>query len=107
MRRSFGWRQRGWVRGRGAYVTEVSLQSVKDAFEIQSYLAGLVGRLAPERATQEELAAMVRAIERKDADQCAQVLRSHLARFIDEILSFARSEDEGSGKENRAGAKAG
>jgi len=158
------------IRGRGAYVTEVSLQQVRDAFEIQDHLAPLLARLLVERATLDEIArmrelvdamraqsdaialrgidlafhqvldrathnvllastlerlrnqisrvwdsnvpagedhyfvavagefaALVAAIERKDAQECTRILRAHAARFIEEILSFWRPQASGDG----------
>jgi DNA-binding GntR family transcriptional regulator len=63
-------------RGRGAYVTEVSLQNLKESFEIRSHLAALVGRLVVVRATEEEVAAMEELLARIESETEAAALRS-------------------------------
>jgi len=63
-------------RGRGAYVTEVSLQKMKESFEIRSHLAALVGRLVVARASDEEIAAMDGLLARIGAETEAAPLRS-------------------------------
>ena len=63
-------------RGRGAYVTEVSLRKLKEAFEIRSHLATLVGRLAVARASDGEIAAMDELLARIEAETEAAPLRS-------------------------------
>jgi len=156
----------GVERGRGIHVSEVSFRNLKDSFEVRSHLAGLVGRLVPERATKQEIAALrsllkqveeetnparlreldmafhhlvnrathneclcdvlermrnqvtriwdanvpegddhyfagigaefrafLKGAERRDGSECTEVLRAHLARFIDEIISFAHPAD--------------
>ena len=62
-------------RGRGAHVTEVSLQNLKESFEIRSFLAGLVGQLVVSRATEPELAAMDELLGRIEAETDAPALR--------------------------------
>ena len=63
-------------RGRGAYVTEVSLQNLKESFEIRSHLAGLVARLIVARATEAELGAMDELLARIETESEAAALRS-------------------------------
>jgi len=43
------------IPNNGIYVTDVSFQELKDVFEIRLFLIGLVGRLAAQRITAEEL----------------------------------------------------
>lgn len=43
------------IPNNGIYVTDVSLQELKDVFEVRLFLIGLSGRLAAERITPEEL----------------------------------------------------
>jgi len=31
----------------------------------------------------------VRAVERKDGEECTRILRAHLARYIDQILAIS------------------
>ena len=61
--------------GRGAHVTEVSLQNLKESFEIRSFLAGLVGQLVVSRATKSELAEMDELLGRIEAESDAPALR--------------------------------
>ena len=63
-------------RGRGAYVTEVSLRNLKESFEIRSHLAGLVARLIVARATEAELGAMDELLARIETESEAAALRS-------------------------------
>ncbi len=63
-------------RGRGAYVTEVSLQNLKESFEIRSHLAELVARLLVSRATVSELEAMDELLGRIEAEADAAALRN-------------------------------
>jgi len=62
-------------RGRGAHVTEVSLQNLKESFELRMYLTDLVGRLVVSRATESELAEMEALLERIEAETDASILR--------------------------------
>ncbi len=43
------------IPNHGIYVTEISFQELKELFEIRLFLLGLVGRLAAQRVTSEEL----------------------------------------------------
>ena len=70
-------------RGRGAQVTEVSLQNLKESFEIRSFLAGLVGQLVVARATEPELTAMEQLLDQIDAETDAAALRGFDMAFHD------------------------
>jgi len=72
-------------RGRGAHVTEVSLQNLKESFEIRSFLAGLVGQLVVSRATEPELAEMEELLGRIEAEADAPVLRGLDMSFHDSV----------------------
>jgi len=43
------------IPNNGIYVTDISLQELKDVFEIRLFLVGLAGKLAAQRITSEEL----------------------------------------------------
>ncbi len=149
------------VHGRGVHVSETSVRELKEACELRHHLDALVGKLVPERITDEEVASMkdllrrmqgetstsalraldlefheaidrathneilratleglrnkvartwdlsvpagkdryfagiekefggfLRAVERKDSEECTRILRAHLARYIDQILAI-------------------
>jgi len=63
-------------RGRGAYVTEVSLRNVQESYEIRSSLSELVGRLTVMRATESELAEMDQLLARIEEETDAAALRT-------------------------------
>jgi len=63
-------------RGRGAYVTEISLQHLKESFEIRSFLAELVGQLCVSRATDAEYAEMEALIEQIGEENDPVTLRN-------------------------------
>jgi len=52
------------IPNNGIYVTDVSLQELKDVFEVRLFLVGLVGRLAAQRVTSEELNKMKELLEK-------------------------------------------
>ena len=52
------------IPNNGIYVTDVSFQELKDVFEIRLFLVGLVGRLASQRVTTEELNKMKELLEK-------------------------------------------
>jgi len=71
--------------GRGAYVTEVSLQNLKESYEIRSFLAGLVGELVAARATEAELAAMEALLGRIGGETDPRALRRLDMAFHDSL----------------------
>jgi len=52
------------IPNRGAYVSEVSFQDLKDTFEVRLLLIGQSGRLAAQRITNEELTKMKRLLKK-------------------------------------------
>ncbi len=52
------------IPNNGVYVTDVSLQEIKDVFEVRLFLVGLVGKLAAQRVTSEELKKMKELLEK-------------------------------------------
>jgi len=52
------------IPNRGAYVSEVSFQDLKDIFEVRLLLIGQSGRLAAQRITNEELTRMKRLLKK-------------------------------------------
>jgi len=63
------------LRGKVARIWDLSVPAGKDR-----YFAGI----------EKEFGALVKAVERKDGDECARILRAHLARYIDQILAISR-----------------
>jgi DNA-binding GntR family transcriptional regulator len=59
----------------GIYVTEVRFQDLKDVFEIRSFLIGLVGRLAAERVTDQELDEMKALLGKIKGERDSRILR--------------------------------
>jgi len=77
---------------RGASVTEVSFQGLRDVFELRWILIGVAGRLATQRATREELAMMnnlLREMERKNSRRSLILLD---AEFHDLINRATKNE---------------
>ena len=52
------------VPNNGIYVTDISFQELKDVFEVRLFLVGLVGKLAAQRVTSEELNKMKELLEK-------------------------------------------
>ena len=52
------------IPNNGIYVTDVSFQELKDVFEVRLFLVGLVGKLAAQRVTSEELNKMKELLEK-------------------------------------------
>jgi DNA-binding GntR family transcriptional regulator len=52
------------IPNNGIYVTDISLQELKDVFEIRLFLVGLAGKLAAQRITSEELEKMKELLNR-------------------------------------------
>ena len=52
------------IPNNGVYVTDVSLQELKDVFEVRLFLVGLAGKLAAQRVTSEELKKMKELLEK-------------------------------------------
>ena len=52
------------IPNNGVYVTDISLQELKDVFEIRLFLVGLAGKLAAQRITSEELEKMKELLNR-------------------------------------------
>lgn len=63
------------LRNKVARIWDLSVPAGKDR-----YFAGI----------EKEFGEFVKAIERKDGDECARILRAHLARYIDQILAISR-----------------
>ena len=52
------------IPNNGIYVTDISFQELKDVFEVRLFLVGLVGKLAAQRVTSEELNKMKELLEK-------------------------------------------
>ena len=52
------------IPNNGIYVNDISFQELKDVFEIRLFLVGLVGKLATQRVTSEELNKMKELLEK-------------------------------------------
>lgn len=63
------------LRSKVARIWDLSVPAGQDR-----YFAGIAS----------EFGGFVRAVERKDGDECVRILRAHLARYIDEILAISR-----------------
>ncbi len=63
-------------RGRGAYVTEISLQHLKESYEIRSFLTELLGQLMVSRATEAEYAEMDALLAQIGEETAPAVLRN-------------------------------
>ena len=63
-------------RNRSAYVSEISLTEIRDAFEVRLMLIGEVGRLAAQRITEAELRALLSLLdEMRNAKERKQIIR--------------------------------
>lgn len=62
------------LRNKVARVWDLSVPAGKDR-----YFAGI----------EQEFGQFVKAVERKDGEECARILRAHLARYIDQILAIS------------------
>jgi DNA-binding GntR family transcriptional regulator len=63
------------LRSKVARIWDLSVPAGKDR-----YFAGI----------EKEFGQFVKAVERKDGEECARILRAHLARYIDQILAISR-----------------
>ena len=52
------------IPNNGIYVNDISFQELKDVFEVRLFLVGLVGKLAAQRVTSEELNKMKELLEK-------------------------------------------
>jgi DNA-binding GntR family transcriptional regulator len=62
------------LRNKVARIWDLTVPAGKDR-----YFAGI----------EKEFGEFVKAVERKDGDECARILRAHLARYIDQILAIS------------------
>ncbi|MFC2078954.1 GntR family transcriptional regulator [Candidatus Bipolaricaulota bacterium] len=74
--------------GRGTYATEISLRHLKEAYDIRSHLAELVGQLIVSHATPSELDEMEKVLQLIGAEKDASALRS-LDLALHEMLNHA------------------
>jgi len=73
------------IPNNGIYVTDVSFQDLKDVFEIRLFLVGLVGRLAAQRKTTEELNKMKELLKKLKQEKDRKRLIQLDAEFHDLI----------------------
>ena len=73
------------IPNNGIYVTDVSFQELKDVFEIRLFLVGLVGRLAAQKVTTEELNKMKELLKKLKQEEDRKRLIQIDAEFHDLI----------------------
>jgi len=73
------------IPNRGAYVSEVSFQDLKDIFEVRLFLIGQSGRLAAQRITNEELTKMKKLLKKIKQERKRKVLIQLDSEFHDLI----------------------
>jgi len=71
------------IPNNGIYVTDVSLQELKDVFEVRLFLIGLSGRLAAERITPEALSKLKESLEKVKQEKDRRKLIQLDAEFHD------------------------
>ncbi|MEA1964020.1 MAG: GntR family transcriptional regulator [Candidatus Aerophobetes bacterium] len=71
------------IPNRGAYVSEVSFQSLQDVFEVRLFLIGQSGRLAAQRITNEELAKLEKLLKKIKQEKKRKLLIQLDAEFHD------------------------
>lgn len=73
------------IPNNGIFVTDVSLQELKDVFEIRLFLVGLAGKLSAQRVTLEELNKMKELLEKMKKEKNRKKLIKLDAEFHDLI----------------------
>jgi len=80
------------IPNNGIYVTNVSLQELKDVFEIRLFLVSLAGRLAAQRVTPEELNKMKELLEKIKKEKNRNKLIQLDAEFHDLINCSTKNQ---------------
>jgi len=79
------------VPGIGAFASEISLQNLRDVFEVRLHLLSQVGRLAAQRASDEEIATMRGLIKNFEIEKDRQVLLMLDSQFHDLINTATKN----------------
>ena len=80
------------IPNNGIYVTDVSFQELKDVFEVRLFLIGLVGRLAAQRITSEELNKLRGLLEKIKHEKDRKILIRLDAEFHDLLNYFTKNQ---------------
>ncbi|MDD5015528.1 MAG: GntR family transcriptional regulator, partial [Atribacterota bacterium] len=80
------------IPNNGIYVTDVSLQELKDVFEIRLFLVSLAGKLAAQRSTPEELSKMKELLEKIKKEKNRKKLIQLDAEFHDLINCSTKNQ---------------
>ena len=80
------------IPNNGIYVTDVSLQELKDVFEIRLFLVGFVGKLAAQRVTSEELNKMKELLKKIKKERNRNKLIQLDAEFHDLLNSSTKNQ---------------
>jgi len=80
------------IPNNGIYVTDVSFQELKDVFEVRLFLIGLVGRLAAQRITPEELIKLKELYEKIKQEKDRKILIRLDAEFHDLLNHYTKNE---------------
>ncbi|MEA1939808.1 MAG: GntR family transcriptional regulator [Candidatus Caldatribacteriota bacterium] len=80
------------IPNNGIYVNDISFQELKDAFEIRLFLVGLVGRLAAQRVTSEELRKMKELLQKIKKEKNRNKLIKLDAEFHDLLNSSTKNQ---------------
>lgn len=80
------------IPNNGIYVTDISLQELKDVFEIRLFLVGLAGKLAAQRITSEELEKMKELLNRIKKEDNRNKLIQLDAEFHDLLNSSTKNQ---------------
>ncbi len=80
------------IPNNGIYVTDISFQELKDVFEVRLFLIGLVGRLAAQRITPEELNKLKELLEKIKQEKDRKILIRLDAEFHDLLNHYTKNE---------------
>ncbi len=80
------------IPNNGIYVTDVSFQELKDVFEVRLFLIGLVGRLAAQRITPEELNKLKELLKKIKQEKNRKILIRLDAEFHDLLNHYTKNE---------------
>lgn len=80
------------IPNNGIYVTDVSFQELKDVFEVRLFLIGLVGRLAAQRITSEELNKLRGLLEKIKHEEDRKILIRLDAELHDLLNHYTKNE---------------
>ncbi|MHC2994006.1 MAG: GntR family transcriptional regulator [Candidatus Atribacteria bacterium] len=80
------------IPNNGIYVTDISFQDLKEVFEVRLFLIGLVGRLAAQRITPEELNKLKELLEKIKQEKDRKILIRLDAEFHDLLNHYTKNE---------------